>query len=84
MSRSLDGFKIVAHPVPLDLNILKPSRGRRAAFISTCGSPIAPVAVAPRGILSEPPRGLRVLVGAGEHPRFVVDITTKTFNYLRL
>ena len=36
MFKWLEGFKIVAHP----------SSGRRAAFISTCGSPIAPVAVA--------------------------------------
>ena len=87
MPRSLDGFTIVAPPVPLDLNILKALTRPPRGFHLYLSSPLAPVAVAlSEGIepLSEPPRGLRVLVGAGEHPRFVVDITTKTFNYLRL
>ena len=47
MSRSLDGFKIVAHPVPLDLNILKAlKRPPRGFHLYLGGSPIAPVAVA--------------------------------------
>ena len=67
MSRSLEVFKIVAHPVPRGFHLylwLTYRTGRGRAL----GIGIEP--------LSEPPRGLRVLVGVGEHPRFVVDITT--------
>ena len=73
--------------MPLDLNILKalkrPPRGFHLYLWLTyrTGRGRALEGIEP---LSEPPRGLRVLVGAGEHQRFVVDITTKTFNYLRL
>ena len=47
MSRNLDGFKIVAHPVPLDLNILKAlKRPPRGFHLYLWLTPIAPVAVA--------------------------------------